>query len=263
MLPASHLSQILGELRPMPTTKETSRDAASGRLPGNTSTAAVASAKPAEVQSRILQRAVKLFLALVVAGAGAYGLMSQAHYVDSDAAVVTAYVTVIRSPIAGNVHGLPVAAGSMLAKGSFLAHVRNSRANQDRASDLRASYETSASALNAAMQEQSQLMALRSRLQHRIHDFTDQITARLQAQAGEQQDEIADGNAARVKADADLRRGELLYRDGIISRAAYEVLQTSAQIAEPAYTGQNATLSMLKLEQAAARKGVLVEPGRQ
>lgn len=82
-------------------------------------------------------RPLKLGIGISLLMAGAYGILSDRQFLSSDSAVVTAYVTEVRTPVDGILTGMPTSTGGSFEHGAVLGAVDNHLYDQQQLQNLR------------------------------------------------------------------------------------------------------------------------------
>jgi hypothetical protein len=91
----------------------------------NAAVGATSNTSPAVAGLRIPMRPLKMGIGLTLLMAGAYGVLSDRRFLSTDSAVVTAYLTEVRTPIDGTLTGMPDSAGGIAAQGVIIGAVDN------------------------------------------------------------------------------------------------------------------------------------------
>jgi multidrug resistance efflux pump len=193
--------------------------------------------------------------------AGLYGLLSEQKYVSSGSAVVTTYVTSVRTPIEGTLSDLSLSPGSAVETGTVLARVTNPRADAERLSNLRIEQQQTGAGADAARAETEALLQERAHLQERVSAHSQAVFDRLHQQAAQAQMLLQARQAALEQASSDFERGHKLRDVGIIAQAEFEVLQSRQHVAAAEAAAQEAELRAIKSAEFAATRGLLTEVG--
>ena len=98
-------------------------------------------------------RPLKLGLGLTALFAGVYAVMADQHYVTSNTAVVSGYVTSIRVPIDGTLDLSRLRTGTEVRQGQLLASVDNALFDQHHLYDLAEQRNVAATAARAAAEQ--------------------------------------------------------------------------------------------------------------
>ena len=214
--------------------------------------------------ARILEgfgRHMKPVIAGGVLLAAALAILTEAGSVTSNSAVISAQVVTVRTPIEGEFAGSGVKADDVLDRGALLGSVTDSRVNELAESMYQSQRSVARGQVAAIEAERAQLIEQRTSLQQRAASYTAASTARMDREVAEAERMAAAHQAALVLARADLVRGQQLYGDGILSRAAYDKVISDAQVARDQAAAQDADLAATRVEEAATRNGLMIEAG--
>lgn len=207
------------------------------------------------------QRVAKIVLGGAIVGTGLYGVFSTQQYVSTDAAVMSGYVTTVRSPIDGDLSGLTLSTGTRLQHGTVLAEVRNARVNEEKIADLRQSVERAETAAASGRAERRLLIAERTELQQRAKAHSLAVTERLALQVTAAGGTLAASSASMELAAKDFERTRQLHESGIVSDAEYDRAQAAERVTREEYAAQQDALKTLQVETHAAKRGLLIESG--
>lgn len=187
--------------------------------------------------------------------------MSEQRYVSSDTAVLTGYVTVLRSPIEGEVRELEQRVGAHVGGGALMARVVNERVDEQHLEELRQTYAAGTSAAAGGEAERAALLRERDELMQRSAAHTRAVVERLAGQVAETQRRVAAREAAWQQAATQLQRVDALRRDGIVSLAENERAVAAERISREELAGDRQALQTMQGEERTARRGLLSEPG--
>jgi multidrug resistance efflux pump len=218
-----------------------------------TATAAAGSARPI--------RPIKLGIAGTCLLAGIYTALSTHRYIQSDNAVVTAYLSSVRVPIEGTLQDFHIQTGAQVAAGDRLGEIENSRANEERIQDLDVAQREAAGQASAIDQQTATLRTERQRLISRAALHASAVSARLTLQAAESERLLAEKEALLAEATTEMRRQQNLRDDGIVSQASLEQMLAQHKVAQEALAAQRADLAVLKAESESAKQGIFTEQG--
>jgi multidrug resistance efflux pump len=246
---------LQGQPKPEPTARADDTQVPQPEAPPSPRTVP-AHPKPAAKFPR-LPRFAKRIAAVALLGIGTAALMTNANYISSNNAVVTAHVVSLRAPIEGLVTTNAAVVGNPVTAGIVLAEVTNALADDRQAANIRAHIARLGADLDAAQQEHATLTAMLEDLNQRA---TRHRTAKLAQLAWD---------IARVDRDRAARQQALdqLVRDmqrkialrGTVSESDIETSEAAVRVA----TQQVASLDQQKgASQVAAQSvgaGVLVE----
>jgi multidrug resistance efflux pump len=218
-----------------------------------TATAAKGSARPI--------RPIKLGIAGTCLLAGIYTALSTHRYIQSDNAVVTAYLSSVRVPIEGTLQDFHIQTGAQVAAGDRLGEIENARANEERIQDLDVAQREAAGQASAIDQQTATLRTERQRLISRAALHASAVSARLTLQAAESERLLAEKEALLAEATTEMRRQQNLRDDGIVSQASLEQMLAQHKVAQEALAAQRADLAVLKAESESAKQGIFTEQG--
>jgi len=234
--------------------EETIASASLGQgIRAGTATAAKGSARPI--------RPIKLGIAGTCLLAGIYTALSTHRYVQSDDAVVTAYLSSVRVPIEGTLQDFHIQTGAEVVAGDRLGEIENVRANEERIQDLDVAQREAAGQASAIDQQTATLRTERRRLISRAALHASAVSARLTLQAAECERLLAEKEALLAEATTETRRQQSLREDGIVSQASLEQMLAQHKVAQEAVAAQRADLAVLKAESESAKQGIFTEQG--
>jgi multidrug resistance efflux pump len=241
--------------RPEPTARVEHPQAPQKDVPASPPTVP-ASPKPV-AKFRSLPRFGKRLAAVALLGIGCAALMTNANYISSNNAVVTAHVVSLRAPIEGLVTTNAAAVGNPVSAGIMLAEVTNSLADDRQAASLRAHVARLAADLAAAQQEHATLAAMLDDLNQRVARHR---TAKLAQLAWD---------LARVDRDRAAKQQELdqLVRDmqrkvalrGTVSESDIETSETAVRVAAQQVASLDQQKGSAEVAAQSVEAGVLVE----
>lgn len=206
-------------------------------------------------------RTIKLGIAGTCLLAGAYAAVSNQRYVQSDNAVVTAYLSSVRVPIEGTLKSFHVQTGARVEAGQRLGEVENTRANAERIQDLDVAKEEASGQASAIDKQMTALEAQRQRLMSRAALHAGAVSARLALQAAESENLLAQKEAVLAEATTSMQRQQQLHDEGIVSQANIEQMIAQYKVAQQALAAQQAAVTVLKAESQFAKQGILTEQG--
>jgi multidrug resistance efflux pump len=206
-------------------------------------------------------RPIKLVIAGTCLLAGVYTAVSTHRYVQSDNAVVTAYLSSVRVPIEGTLKNFHVQTGAHVAAGDRLGEIENTRANEERIHDLDVALREASGQASAIDHQAATLQAERQRLISRATLHASAVSARLGLQATESEKLLAQKQAILTEATNEMQRQQSLRDGGIVSQASLEEVLGKYKVAQQALAAQEAALAVLKAESESAKQGIFIEPG--
>jgi multidrug resistance efflux pump len=226
--------------------------------PSDASTSArVSPAKPKHGAQSGLPRLGKRLAAIALLLVGGAALMTNANYITSDNAVVTAHVVSLRSPIEGLVATNVAAVGDPVSAGTLLAGVTNSLADDRQVVATRARLARLRADLDAAVQEQVTLTAmldnLTERAAHHRAAKLEQLAldmARIGRDRGAKQDQLE-------QMVRDMRRKVALR--GTVSESDIEAAETEVRVAAQQVASLDRQIDASNAAAQAAEAGVLAE----
>ena len=204
---------------------------------------------------------VKIGFVFALLLAGAYGMFSARNSVSAEGAVVSAYVTSVRVPIAGELTGLHAVPGEHVEANALLATVTNPRASEDRLLSLALEQQQAETERRASVAEEAALLSERALLEKRVVAHRQAVCERLQHQASQSEMLLAAKRAALQQANLDLERAQKLRQDGIVTQSEVENLETQRNMRNGEAAAQEADLRAIRSAEAAAEKGLLTEQG--
>ena len=206
-------------------------------------------------------RTIKLAIAGTCLLAGVYAVTSNQRYVQSDNAVVTAYLSSVRVPIEGTLQSFQAQTGAPIRIGERLGEIENARANAERIQDLSVAKLEASGQASAIDGQIIALQATRERLISRGALHARAVSNRLALQAMESEKALAEKEAVLAQATAAVERQQKLFANGIVSQASLEQLQSEYNVARQAVAAQETAVVILKGESDFAKKGVFTEQG--
>lgn len=222
---------------------------------------AAAEAKAAARRSMGPLRAIKLGIAGTCLLAGVYAAVSTQRYLQSDNAVVTAYLSSVRVPIEGTLMSFHAQAGARVEMGEHLGDIENTRANQERIQDLEVARREASGQASAIDKQMMTLEAERRRLIGRAALHASAVSVRIALQAAESDKLLAQKQAVLAEATTAMQRQQKLSDDGIVSQASLEQVLAQYKVAQQAVAEQQAALAVLNAESEFAKRGVFTEQG--
>jgi len=221
----------------------------------------VGSAAQGAQTARVPLRPLKIGIGVSLLMAGAYGILSDRRVLSTDSAVVTAYVTEVRTPVDGILTGMPGATGGHFEKGTVLGAVDNHSYDQEHLQNLSIVEQQAQSEAGAAGSERAALEQQKAVLLRRARVHMQAVTVRLQGQKAEAERLLSARVAELKEARRELDRGTQLHDAGIVADADIEKLQSQYAVANDNEAAQRAAVDTLQAEIQAAEEGVLSEPG--
>ncbi len=204
------------------------------------------------------KRSGKVALAAGLLGLGAYAGLSEAGFVSTKEAVVSAYVATLRAPIGGMVVGAAASVGDSVLAGDRIATITDERVDGQRLADLRAMlarHRADAASLEA---QRDTLVAISARLREREARHAAAFAGYI-AQRALEAERLAQARAARVAlARRDLSRREGLGREGVAASADIERLRGEAEAAAFEASAAEAGLAAIRAQAAAAVRGMVL-----
>jgi multidrug resistance efflux pump len=229
--------------------------------PGETALPMAVVAAASARSMRIPMRPFKIGIGISLLMAGMYGVVSDRQFLSTDTAVVTAYLTDIRTPIDGVLSGMPPSAGGRFVRNTVLGSVDNQLFDQQHLQNLGMLAEEAESGAAAAKTERAALQAQEQDLLERANLHMQAVSTRMQGQKAEAQRLLAERVADLDEAGRELDRGKQLHDAGILADSEYDKLRSRNQIAAAAEAAQQAAVATLDSELRSAAAGVLSEPG--
>jgi multidrug resistance efflux pump len=197
----------------------------------------------------------------VVLAIGVYAVMANQIAIATDNAVVSAYSVALRTPIDGTVGGAPLRIGDKVANGQVLTEISNNRVDDQRLVDLREHLTRARAQLASFGDEQDGLESLRSELDHRSEAYIDASVARLAGSVAEAENSLASLADRRDEAGRALDRRASLSQNGFASTADLDKSQSDFASLSHDVAAQQGRLDSLRAQLAAAKAGVVSEPG--
>lgn len=221
-------------------------------LPGGTDAAAI----------RVpWSRLAKLGGAATVLAIGAYAVLADQLAIATDNAVVSAYSVALRTPIDGEVAGLPLRVGDRVERGAVLADIENIRVDDQRLVDLREHLAQAEAALAATRGEQAALQQMRADLERRADAFLAATRERLEALHTEAERSLGALDEKQLQAERVLARRLVLQGRGASSITDVEEAQSAVAVAMLDASAQRARLAALRIQLDAIGAGILTELG--
>jgi multidrug resistance efflux pump len=207
-------------------------------------------------QSRLLRQG-KRILAVALLGVGCAALLTNASYITSDNAVVTAHVVSLRTSIEGLVATNTAAVGDPVIAGTVLAGIANSLADDRQFVAMRAHLARLHADLDAASQEQATLTAMLGNLteraaRHRAAKLTQLAldTARIDRDRGAKRDELE-------QLVREMRRKVALR--GTVSESDIETAETAVRVAAEQVSSFDQQIDATQAAAQSIAAGVLTE----
>ena len=206
-------------------------------------------------------RFFKVGIGLSLLMAGGYAILSDRQFLSTDSAVVTAYLTEVRTPVDGTLTGMPLYAGIHVAEGSVMGSVDNSLYDQQHLENLKILEQQAKSGADAARAEQIALQNEERDLLERARVDMVAVSTRLRNQAAEA-DRLHSARVAELEqAQRELARGRQLHDAGILSDSEFEKLQSQYTVAVANEGAQRSNVDTIRAEIQSAESGTLSEAG--
>ena len=218
-------------------------------------------APPPERGGGGLPRLGRVVVAVGLLGAGLWAVLDDHLSLSTDHAVVSAYTTKLRSPIAGTVSGLDVQPGSAVAAGARLAAVEDDRADQVRLDDLRGRHDRARAELDAGRAARAELERLGAALELRGARHREVAAAWYAAQSGEAERLLAAAQARELRARRDLERKARLAAGGFATASDLDRARAEQEVAAREAEAQERRIAALRAQAAGLREGVFVDAG--
>jgi multidrug resistance efflux pump len=122
---------------------------------------------PSRPPDRESRRVLKIAIAAGVLAAGGGAMLSGHGKIPSTNAAISTNLVSLRTSIEGTVTGLPNRSGSMVARGSLIAHIENPRVNDEHLVDLREHQTRTSAELKSAEANRAALLNLQADLLRR------------------------------------------------------------------------------------------------
>jgi multidrug resistance efflux pump len=204
-----------------------------------------------------LGRLGKCLTAVALLSIGGAALLTNASYITSDNAVVTAHVVSLRTPIEGFVATSAAAVGNPVAAGSVLAGITNPRADDRQVKAMRARLVRLRADLDATEQEHAKLTSM-------LGDLTDRAARHRVAKLVQLALDLA-----RISRDRAARQQQLdqLVRDmrrkvalrGTLSESVIETAETAVRVAAQQVASFDQQINVAQAEAKSTEAGVLIE----
>jgi len=207
------------------------------------------------------RRVIKFGVALALIGAAAYAVQSEQGYVASDNAVVSAYTSSLRTPIAGYISGLRAKVGDAVAAGAVLGRLKEPRVDDQRLVDLENLLARFRSDRDAYQKQHDQLSLQRAELVERAAERNRSAAEFLTLQAAEAERQVRSRTAARDYSRRDLGRKDSLGRTGNAPATEVDKARLASEQAELEVEAGSVRLAYFRLQAEMARKGMLLESG--
>jgi multidrug resistance efflux pump len=206
-------------------------------------------------------RIVKLGGAAAILAVGVYAVMADYIAIATDNAVVSAYSVALRTPIDGVVAGAPLRIGDRVSRGATLAEVSNNRVDDQRLVDLREHLAGARAQFSAVTVQESALTTMQADLDRRSQAYIQASVARLEGSVAEAESTLAALSDRRDQAERTLNRRTSLSQGGFASVADLDKAQSDFSAGSHETAAQSARLATLRAQLAAAKQGVISEPG--
>ena len=210
---------------------------------------------------RFSARSLKIAAAASVSLIGLYGLVCEQGYVSSSDAVVSAYLLEVRTPIGGNLSGLPSSPGVPVRQGEVLGRVEDPRTDHQAVEAFAADEASARSEAEALLAEQKVLGAERRALLLRSQEHTHLVQARFDQQVTAASRSLAARDLSLQEATVEYNRARLLHGSGILATAEFDKLTATQRMAQQEFAAGQAELRSLRVQADSASRGLYAEPG--
>jgi multidrug resistance efflux pump len=194
-------------------------------------------------------------VAVLVTGAGA--LTTNASYVTSDNAVITAHLVSLRSPVEGVVRARSGLQGEAVHSGDFLARIENPLVDDRQVGTTRARLDRLHADLASAYRERTELAAFLDMLLARSDRHQSAKVAQLALQTSRLDRDRTAKQAQLEQLVRDMQRKQSLV--GVVARADIEQAETSVRIAADQVRSLDEQITAAASEYQSAVDGVSIE----
>lgn len=204
-------------------------------------------------------RILKVGSAVAVAVVGACAVLANQGIVASDDALVSAYVISLRSPINGVVSGIGSRVGAPVKSGDLLAHVENTRVNDQSVADLQAHLRRVQSDLRAADNQLNDLAGMKTMLSNRWDAYRFWVLKRMDASVDLAQRTLDAKVSQRDQAQREWNRKAPLAASGYVSQSDLDKARAEFDVADRQAGALRGQLAASQIAASAATQGVLTE----
>jgi multidrug resistance efflux pump len=208
-----------------------------------------------------LQRLLKLGAACGVLAAGAYAIWSAQGFTASDNAVVSAYVTSLRTPIEGYVSGRRPAVGGEIHSGDVLATMTNPLVDDQHLTDLESRVSRLALEETSIIHQHEALELTRGELLQRAelhrHAMVEELSGQVVSADMALQAKVAEGEQAK----RDYSRKAELARSNTASAADLDRAKYASEALDRVAESLAGRLASLQAQQNAANRGIFTDAG--
>ena len=215
--------------------------------------------RPAPVQPRraTVLRWVKRAIAFALVAIGASAMVTDASYVTSDNAVVTAHLVSIRAPIQGVVRGVDAVMGAPVRAGATLMELENPLVDERPVTAMQARLDRLKADLDAATSQRASLTAILDDLRARAERHKEAKLAQLALQTSRLDRDRTAKQAELEQLVRDMARKQALV--GVVPKAEQEQAETAVRIAARQVQSFDQQIAISQAEEASARDGVIIE----
>ena len=203
---------------------------------------------------RVSAYSVATVLALLLVNSALPPLLAD----QSDRAVIDAPITLLTSPISGEVTTIVGAAGQRLQPNTLVAHVENARVDRSTLITLEGKVNELQGALHAAAQKEASDKAYVAALDAEIRQQVAQTTTRLQGQITEARARVASSDAAGKERKAIVERQQSLVSRDVVSTSLLRPTEQQYAAAQFDKEAETAKLNQIIAQLEAVQKGIFV-----
>lgn len=211
--------------------------------------------------SQRLRRLLKLGATSVMLATGGYAIWSAQGYVVSDNAVVSAYLTSLRTPIEGYISGGRAVVGAEIHGGDILAVISNQRVDDQHLADLEDQVRRLAREEAALAREHETLVATEHRLIEQGQEYHRGLLARLSGHLLAAKMALGAKQAESEQAKREYTRKITLAHSGTASAADLDKAQYASAVLERQVQSLAGELAAIQAQQDAAERGITTEGG--
>ena len=211
--------------------------------------------------SQRLRRLLKLGATSVMLATGGYAIWSAQGYVVSDNAVVSAYLTSLRTPIEGYISSGRAVVGAEIHGGDILAVISNQRVDDQHLADLEDQVRRLAREEAALAREHETLVATEHRLIEQGQEYHRGLLARLSGQLLAAKMALGAKQAESEQAKREYTRKITLAHSGTASAADLDKAQYASAVLERQVQSLAGELAAIQAQQDAAERGITTEGG--
>ncbi len=217
--------------------------------------------RPAFAARFTLKRLLKIGVASGVLAAGAYAIWSAQGYVVSDNAVVSAYVTSLRTPIEGFVSAGHTQVGSEIGRGEVLATVTNPRVDDQRLASLQDRVHRLDLEKAAITRQRETLETTWRELTSRAEEYRRAMISQLSGRVEAAKTALAARRSESEQAKRDFARKTELVRSGTASAADLDKAHYAFDALDYQTQSLAAQLAAVQSQLDAATRGVIIDAG--